>query len=212
VDLGTLDWINDEEAQTGQFRAAVNASLYKYHGNLVCAYYENQEDGSSAALADKHISVTNAQSYPIIRLRDTAYAGYTGDSFRSAMNGKLLVYELATPTTESADPYHEIQICSRYGTEEFVDAGVTASTPTRDVSIPVGTDTFYPVNVFDYIEELTKPDHDMVADANIASGKYFMVGNSLYLSTQAIAQGAAIVPGTNCTAVSLAEALNLINQ
>lgn len=63
-----------------------------------------------------------------------------------------------------------------------------------------------------YIEQLTKPsEDDMVANANIESGKFFMVGNNLYLSTAAIATGATIVPGTNCTAVSLAEALNNIN-
>ena len=129
----------------------------------------------------------------------------------AALSGADIIYELATPATETADPFRELEVCSRYGTEEFIDAGVTASTPTRDVAIPVGTETFYPVNVFDYIEELTQPDADYIADANIPSGKYFMVGNTLYLSTAAIAQGAAITPGTNCTETNLAEALNTIN-
>ena len=127
------------------------------------------------------------------------------------MSGVYVVYELATPTTESADPYRELEICSRYGTEEFVDAGVTATTPTRDVAIPVGTETFYPVNVFDYIEELTQPDHDMVADALIPANTYFMVGNTLYYSTSQIQAGGTINPGTNCTAKTLAEVLNELN-
>ena len=64
-----------------------------------------------------------------------------------------------------------------------------------------------------YIEKLTKPtEDDFIANANIPSGKYFMVGNQLFLSTQAIAQGASIVVGTNCMAFSLADALNAINQ
>lgn len=62
-----------------------------------------------------------------------------------------------------------------------------------------------------YIEQLTAPDADMVADANITSGQYFMVGNNLYLATANIASGAAITPGVNCTRTSLAEALNAIN-
>ena len=62
-----------------------------------------------------------------------------------------------------------------------------------------------------YIRKLTGAEADMVADANIASGKYFMVGNSLYISTAAIASGEAIVPGTNCTLTNLAEALNALN-
>lgn len=64
-----------------------------------------------------------------------------------------------------------------------------------------------------YIEQLTKPtEDDMVANANIASGKFFMIGNRLFLSTTAIAQGEQIVVGMNCSEVSLADALNQINS
>ena len=63
-----------------------------------------------------------------------------------------------------------------------------------------------------YLEKLTVPDSDMVADSNITSGSYFMVGNSLYLATANIANGGAITPGTNCTATNLAAALNAINS
>lgn len=62
-----------------------------------------------------------------------------------------------------------------------------------------------------YIARLTEPDTDMVADANITSGSYFMVGNTLYLATSNIASGATIVPGVNCTKTNLAAALNAIN-
>ena len=63
-----------------------------------------------------------------------------------------------------------------------------------------------------YIERLTAPDSaDMIADANITSGQYFMVGNSLYKATANIANGSAIIVGTNCIRKSLSEALNEIN-
>ena len=52
----------------------------------------------------------------------------------------------------------------------------------------------------------------MIADAPIASGKYFLVGNTLYLSTAAIAAGATLTPGTNCVKTNLAEALNALNS
>lgn len=70
----------------------------------------------------------------------------------------------------------------------------------------------YPADTRLYIEHLTAPDHDMVADSNIASGKFFMVGNSLYISTSAIAQGETIRPGTNCTLINLAQALNQLAE
>ena len=63
-----------------------------------------------------------------------------------------------------------------------------------------------------YIQTLTgHPDEDMIADANITSGSFFMVGNTLYLATANIANGSTVVPGTNCTQMSLAAALNSIN-
>ena len=63
-----------------------------------------------------------------------------------------------------------------------------------------------------FIEQLTEPDADMIADANIVNGKYFMVGNNLYKATVNIAKDAAIVPGMNCTKTNLAAALNEINS
>ena len=62
-----------------------------------------------------------------------------------------------------------------------------------------------------YIKRLTDSDTDMIADANITSGQYFMVGNDLYKATVNIASGAQIEVGTNATKVSLSEALNEIN-
>ena len=64
-----------------------------------------------------------------------------------------------------------------------------------------------------YIQRLTgSAEDDMTANANITSGSYFMVGTNLFVATQAIGQGMAIVPGTNCTALSLADALNALNS
>lgn len=54
-------------------------------------------------------------------------------------------------------------------------------------------------------------EDDMTADAAIASGAYFQIGNTLYKATAAIATGETIVPGTNCTVTNIAEALNLLN-
>ncbi|MBR2716201.1 MAG: hypothetical protein IKD79_00505 [Oscillospiraceae bacterium] len=76
---------------------------------------------------------------------------------------------------------------------------------TGDVEVTYRADTKL------YIQQLTGAEADMVADANIASGKYFLVGNNLYIATAAIAAGEAIVPGSNCTATNLAAALNAIN-
>jgi hypothetical protein len=57
--------------------------------------------------------------------------------FKTAMSGQYLVYELATETTFSADPYINPQRSIESGTEEFVDG------LTRDVMVPVGNVTQY---------------------------------------------------------------------
>ena len=75
-----------------------------------------------------------------------------------------------------------------------------------------GTSVEYCADTKLYIDGITAPDEDMIANSNIAIGKYFVVNNQLYLSTAAIAAGASIVPGTNCTATNLAEALNALNS
>lgn len=75
-----------------------------------------------------------------------------------------------------------------------------------DVSVDYRADTKL------YIEKLTAPtEDDMVANNTIPDATYFMIGNNLYLSTTTIPAGDTINPGTNCTLMNLAAALNAIN-
>lgn len=117
-----------------------------------------------------------------------------GEAYLAA-NPLTVVYPLASPQTFALTP---TQVTSLLGNNNiFADCGASDVTYRADPRL--------------YLEKLTNPDSDMTADANIASGSYFMVGNRLYLATSAIALGASIVPGTNCTATDLASALNAIN-
>ena len=93
------------------------------------------------ANTDKTIGVNSSGG---IYIRDDSYTDPA--IFKTAMSGVYLVYKLATPTTESADSYRELQNCNGGGTEEFID--------NRDVAIPVGTETFYPKSVWAAIDEL----------------------------------------------------------
>jgi len=113
------------------------------------------------------------------------------------MGDGQIVYPLATPTTYHFDNVGELY--TYFGTNNtWIDTGAI-------------TECDYPADTKLYVDGLTAPDEDMIANANIANGKYFVVNNQLYLSTAAIAAGASIVPGTNCTATNLAEALNALN-
>ena len=74
-------------------------------------------------------------------------------------SGTKLVYELATPTTETAEPFQHIQIVDDFGTEEFVSTGI----------VPVGHKTRYPANLRDKLQHLP----DLAEDDG-----YYMIGQS----------------------------------
>ena len=112
-----------------------------------------------------------------------------------ATNNVEVCYELAQPITYHLDPH---AINSLYGVNNiWADSGDCTAEYRADTKL--------------FIARLTEPDADMIADANIVSGQYFMVGNSLYKATANIASGSAVIVGTNATRKSLSEALNEIN-
>lgn len=80
-------------------------------------------------------------------------------------NPITVVCELATPTTETAEPFQYPMVVDDWGTEELVDYGVEQG--TRDVAIPVGHYTEYPANLRDKLQHL--PD---LADGD---GRYVIV-------------------------------------
>lgn len=110
--------------------------------------------------------------------------------------GLFVAYELKTPVEIQLTP-HEVN--SLLGVNNiFADTGDTSAEYRADTKL--------------YINRLTEPDSDMIADSNIVSGQYFMVGNNLYKATANIASGASVIVGTNCIRKSLSEALNEINS
>ena len=134
-------------------------------------------------------------SYLSIRLDSVPFTQQGIDDFLTATPLQI-VAPIKTPLTVQLDP---VTVATLLGQNNiWADTG--------DVEVQYVADPKL------FIEQLTVPDADMVADANITSGSYFMVGNTLYLATANIANGAAIVPGTNCTRTNLAAALNAINS
>lgn len=192
VDLGALNWTYD--STHGAFYAATSSYPKKYgFTNIISSAYKARTatSGNNWNLQDKEIGGGNNSSY--IYIKDTAYS--TAADFKSAMNGVQACYEINSPVEFTTDP-------------------ATLSTLKGQNNVWSDADSVEMTYIADpklYIAQLTEPDADMVADANITSGHYFMVGNTLYLATANIASGANIVPGVNCTKTNLAAALNAIN-
>ena len=85
-------------------------------------------------------------------------------------NPVTVVYELATPTTETAQPFQSPQIVDDFGTEEYVIAN------TVDVPIPVGHNTKYELKT-----GITT--HGEVVDAGVLNSFYTMIKNE-FVSTK----------------------------
>lgn len=160
--------------------------------NIISSAYNVVDVLSVSNLADGqmkgHPSTTN------IYWKDARYT--TEQAFIAAMGNQTICYELATPITYQITP---TEVSTLLGINNiWADTGDTEVEYRADTKL--------------YIEQLTKPtEDDMIANAAIQNGKFFMVGNRLFLSTAAIASGDTINPGTNCTELSLADALNNLN-
>jgi len=171
----------------------------KYISNLY-PFSGNGASTSASITEDKHFygqkgSVT--QNYRRIWVYDSSYS--TLEDFKAALN--LIPLQVVIPIDSPIvyDLSGIPEITTLLGTNNvWADCG------------PVSVD--YPADTKLYIQKINAPtDDDMIADARIESGKYFLIGNTLYLSTTVIPVGDTIIPGTNCTKTNLAEALNALN-
>lgn len=193
VDLGRYAWSKQNESgfhtfyTQHVFRDATQAPI-------ICSQYVYSGYNSHASLQEGQLCWFNTNDNQIT-IRDTTYAD--AESFKAAMSGVQLVYKLATPIEYDLTTPTAIELLK--GTNNLWNDG------NGD------TDVTYKADTKLYIEQLTKPtEDDMTANTAIASGQFFMVGNRLFLSTATIASGDTINPGTNCTEMSLADALNTL--
>ena len=146
VDLGTLTWLYYSSSESFMYTTSVS-NLSSGTTKYICSKYANYGSGA------KCMSINGT----ILRVYDSDYTDPA--TFKTAMSGVYLVYELATPTTESADPYQNPQIVNDFGTEEYTDYGVVQN--TREVAVPVGHVTLYVANLRAKLEMAPEsPDGD----------------------------------------------------
>ena len=144
VDLGTLTWtygaIGAGVSENGFY--SVFNTIKAGTINILCPKYTMV--GARALInADKQIAIGNTTDSKTVFIRDDSYTDAA--TFKTAMSGVYLVYELANATEESADPFTNPQIVDDFGTEEYVDYAEAAG--DRDVAIPVGHETEYQNNL-----------------------------------------------------------------
>lgn len=213
VDMGSLTWVywaNGDFFYTESLKTVLHHPTLntKNHG-IVCSKYVvpdimvNASDATFASQPSGSIAVHYSGANPYVYVKDTNYS--TAEAFTTAMSGVYLVYELATPTTESASPYVNPQICNEYGTEEYVSAEQSG------VTMIVGHNTKYPQNLRKKIEGLPWNFSNLIAPTEVTNkatrnytvGSYLIMNNTLYKVTSAIANGGTITVGSNVTATTI---------
>lgn len=209
VDLGTMIWTYDTSTAYTHFllTPAQFPQKPKFQGGLISKRFLGTTKTYNT-IANMEMCVDNTAVTPIFRVRDDSYTDAT--LFKASLSGVYLVYELADPTTATADPYTNPQIVDEWGTEQFTDYAFDAE--TRDIPVPVGHLSKYYPNLRRRIESLPDDFSTLIAPTeaiykatrNYTSGSLFIVNNILYKATAAIANGGTITPGTNCSATTLA--------
>jgi len=129
--IGTWNWqyiTNDGDPYFVAYPVGKKSGL-----NILCSAYPTASNTGTANLANKQVGASGTGAGVFIR--DDTYSDAA--TFKTAMSGVMLVYELATPTTETAEPYVSPQIVDRYGTEEYI----------TDSIVPVGHETKYTSNI-----------------------------------------------------------------
>ncbi len=135
VDLGTLNWSVYSNDDTGHSFFAYTPSDCKRCSeatvaNDICVNYVVTNFMNITQWKAKDKSMCQVSLRRII-IRDTFYADAA--TFKTAMSGVMLVYEVEDPITKRATPYTALQFTDAAGTEEYVTTGL----------VPVGHSTRY---------------------------------------------------------------------
>lgn len=206
VDLGTLTWTKYSTEPNFKFYSPLPLSKDYANTDLAIAICSKYPSIQYLVLAsnDKHFSI-GRNGTRAISIFDSDLSSLDASGFKSAMSGVYLVYQLATPTTETAEPYESLQICDPFGTEEYVTTGI----------VPVGHNTRYPENQVAKLDGLPSDFSRIIAPTEIkftatrtyTVGRLMIIHNVLYKAKTSIAIGATLTIGTNIEETTLDEVI-----
>lgn len=150
VDLGTLSWSYSPGNNNPRFQSEtienLKVSFTDYSSFILCNRYTSSDIPIGNNNVNKTIAVYNQKVY----IHDESISSSaTSSEIQTALSGVYLIYELATPTTDtkSANPYTNSQYIDNEGYEEYVD--------TREVAVPVGHISKYSKDLRKSIENKT---------------------------------------------------------
>lgn len=134
VDLGTLHWAKGNDDHSFYANITNMASGVSEVLTLMSANFVTTRFGAASqytVFGDKTIGRGIGQQY--VYAADSNYS--TAASFKAAMSGVILYYELATPTTEQGTPFQENVPIDDFGQLSW-----------SNTDVPQGNQIFYPVD------------------------------------------------------------------
>lgn len=141
VDLGSLNWTYESGYPTFRANLMADAQLSSL---IICSKYIRWTDGH-ATMPDKSVALTGTALYPYLRVKDTAYTDAA--TFKTAMSGVYLEYELVTPTTETGTPFSEVIEVNDYAPMAWMYSA------SKYTNIPQGCKIFYPAQYVQFIDD-----------------------------------------------------------
>jgi len=119
VDLGSLTYVQNNTNQAGKYRFGASVSpLPKRTStstdtpNILCNGITTETPSRTYA-CNNGITIGNTDS-ALIYIYIEDYCTYTPEQFKSAMSGKYLIYELATPQTPTITPTQFNTLCTAF--------------------------------------------------------------------------------------------------
>lgn len=97
LDLGDFGWVNENNEQTGLCRANAQFTDCVWNTLMICSAYNYNSTTAYNGLSDGDIALTNSESIPLLRIRNTDYSTYTNAQIKTAVTGVKLVYQTKTP-------------------------------------------------------------------------------------------------------------------
>lgn len=202
IDLGTLTWLK----ASGTF--TVNRFLTTGIANTVkkpntsydylrtkCSSFKYVIQADSWTTENIYSIITNGNLFVMTNAYETA------DEFKTAVNGVMLTYQLATSVEYDISDIPEINILAGYN-NIWADIG--------NINL-----LQYYADSKKYIDDqdafikalIAKELLDMTADTALVANDFRIVNNTLYRITTSVASGGTLTPGTNCAATTITDIL-----
>lgn len=162
VDLGTLNYsIITLTDGTKAFSTADQITdgyrqLSGRAAGLICTKYEiwNNIVGTNNDIGDKYLWQRYASAALRIYIHDSSYTDIA--TFKTAMNGVMLYYELATPIVYHFEPLNNVYRVEQGGTEEVLERDTLAPEGYNPLTAPMRADIRYGVDVVGILGNLKK--------------------------------------------------------